>query len=121
MDDKEFISIKIDVDTYEELKSYCDEQGVRFIDFLYEALDNSVARYELRKEITEIRKQKREIEYEKSKAFQLGFEKGLIVSFLLSQGYFIDNIENISIKESEKNMPYKVVTGKQMDLFGNKG
>jgi hypothetical protein len=113
---KEFKSIKIGIPLYKRLRKHCDQNAIRFKDFVEDSLENAIHIDEsikmYRVEIEKLKKKATSYDY----AFRRGFEKGLYFLFLAFQGRFDNNLEKDDI-ESLKNRIYKASKGTQITIF----
>lgn len=110
-------SIPIDKELYNNLREYCDHCGIRFIDFIEEALENAVDREEILKRSEKADVVLERVDSNMRRSFRRGFWRGFCVGILASQGRF-GLCERITpSKVSYKDEPFKIVTGPQLKLF----
>jgi hypothetical protein len=109
-------SIHIEADVYDELRRICDRKGMRFKDFVDEALERAV--YEdqsIDAMAGEIQDLKRQLSvYERS--FMRGFRKGFWFAFLAMQGRLCLSADDEEVQLVKEKSP-KVTAGSQLSLF----
>jgi hypothetical protein len=109
-------SIQIDVELYDELRSICDQRGMRFKDFVHDALERAI--YEdqsidaMAAEIEDLRRQLSV--YERS--FMRGFHKGFWFAFLATQGQICLSADDEEVQLVQEKSP-KITAGSQLSLF----
>jgi hypothetical protein len=109
-------SIQIDVELYDELRSICDQRGMRFKDFVHDALERAI--YEdqsidaMAAEIEDLRRQLSA--YERS--FMRGFHKGFWFAFLAMQGQICLSADDEEVQLVQEKSP-KITAGSQLSLF----
>lgn len=109
-------SIHIDEKLYEELRSICDQRGIRFKDFVHDAMERAI--YEdqsidaMAGEIEDLRRQLSV--YEGS--FMRGFQRGFCFAFLAMQGQIAFGAEDEEVQLVKEKSP-KMTAGTQLSLF----
>jgi hypothetical protein len=76
----------IDPHLYSALRRYCDANGLRFLDFLEEALDNAIRRDEILVQAAENEEALARIEQVRRKAYFRGFWCGLVAGLSAAGG-----------------------------------
>lgn len=113
---EEFISIKVDKDLYKRIRKHCDQNGIRFKDFVEDSFENAMYTDEsikmLRNEIEDLKRKATSYDY----AFRRGFERGLYFLFLSFQGRL-----DCTLKKDEidilKDRLYRTSKGTQLSIF----
>ncbi len=108
-------TISINAELYDQLREYCDTAGIRFKDFVEDALDEAAYREEGFEVLDEVNERIRKIADERKKAYTRGFQRGFLVAFYLAQGNLGTGLYNQAV---EKGDLFKSVKGPQLDLFG---
>ena len=112
----EFKSIKVDKNLYKRLRKHCDQNGIRFKNFIEYSFENAMYTDEsikmLGDEIEELKRKATSYDY----AFRRGFEKGLYFLFLSFQGRL-----DCTLKKDEigilKDRLYRISKGTQLSIF----
>jgi len=110
-------TISIDPELFTSLRQYCDQSGIRFNDFVEEALETAVEREEILQKSEEGERALKRVDSERRQAFRRGFLQGFGAGLMAGQGRFALS-EKITPSEVTYNeAPFKAVTGPQLDLF----
>lgn len=109
--------IPLDSDLHAELRAYCDRFGIRFIDFVEDALEQAIAIEEILDKSEKADQLMSQATKEMQRSFRHGFHVGLVAGVFLAQGR-LGSSKNCTPPElSYRNEPNKVVTGSQLSLF----
>jgi len=114
--DQDTHSIEIDHSLYNELREYCDRNGLRFLEFIEETLEAATYRDELENLLRDEAELKLRIEHERSRAIGEGFTKGVLAILLALQGN-IESSKTHTPPEAKDPVVYRPVTGPQLPLF----
>jgi hypothetical protein len=108
--------IGISSQLYEELRDFCDQVEISFLDFVEESLEAATRRYELEALLNNETKIKERIKAVQKQAYLDGFERGVLISLVALDGQLTvsQKLTPYSVKEKPR---YQVVTGEQMKLF----
>ena len=108
----------VDPDLYAELRRYCDDQGLRFVDFMEEALDNAVRRDEILRQSAETQEHITRIERVRRKAYFRGFWCGMIAGLLSASDnrVLLDHLMPAEL-EYEQAAPPPIPQQQQLLLF----
>jgi len=112
-----FSEIMIRADLYRLLRDYCDDNGLRLVDFVEDALENAPYREELARIAYEVEKALATLEEERRKIFRLGFLQGCLAGVLVSQGKLGMNLDETPSYLKPENETSRPVSGKQLGLF----
>ena len=95
-DNKELKIIRINSELYDSLHEYCDKQNIRLIDFVEEALENTVSYYEQLKLAEENKKMLSQIKEKHDKIYKAGFDQGFYIALytLLDSHKFVLKISH---------------------------
>ena len=110
-------NIPIDPDLLNEPRAYSDSCGIRFIDFIEDALEQAIKFEEILDKSEKADQVLCQATKDMQRSFRHGFHVGLVA------GVFTDQIKLGSSKDctppelSYRNEPNKVVTGTQLFLF----
>lgn len=109
-------TIRISLQLYDELRTFCDRVGIPFLAFVEDSLETATRRYELEELLNDEAEIKAKIKHRQEQAFREGFEKGVLVSLtsLNGQAAVGDKLTPQAIRIKAHN---RVVTGEQMQLF----
>jgi hypothetical protein len=108
--------IRINRDLYLQLREHCDRFGIRFLDFVEDALENAmlteIGSMGLEQEIEVLRKKADNYDY----AFNRGFKQGFAFLYLMLNG------ANLSAEAEDhlsivKKFPPATPNGEQLKLF----
>jgi hypothetical protein len=109
--------IKIEKDLYNRLRDYCDIGGIRFVDFVEEALENAIEREEILEKSAKADEVLKRADKNMKRSFRRGFWQGFVAGFLASQGQFALSERLIPSEVSYREDPFKLVSGNQLSLF----
>lgn len=110
-------SIPIERDLYESLRQYCDKNGIRFVDFIEEALENAIDRVEILQKSARADEVLKRADKNMKRAFRRGFWQGFYAGILAGQGKFAVSERLTPPEVSYSEEPFKVVDGSQLRLF----
>lgn len=108
--------LRINRDLYVKLREHCDRFGIRFLDFVEDALENAmlteIRNMGLEQEIEVLRKKAHNYDY----AFNRGFKQGFAYLYLMLNGASLsaEAEDNLSIV---KKFPAVTPNGEQLKLF----
>ena len=109
-------TIGISSQLYVELREFCDQVEISFLDFVEESLEAATRRYELEELLNDEAKIKEKIKAEQKQAYLDGFERGVLISLVALDGQLTVSRKLTPHMVKEKPR-YRVVTGEQMKLF----
>jgi hypothetical protein len=109
--------IHIDADLDAELREYCDRCGIRFVDFVQDALEQAIAFEEILNESEKADQILGQATKNKQRSFRHGFHVGLVAGIFLAQGRLGSSKDCTPPELSYRNEPNKVITGSQLPLF----
>lgn len=113
--DKEHI--QIDPDLYLGVREFCDKSGLRFIDFVEDALEQAIAFEETWDASHKAKKIISRATDDMRQTFRRGFHLGFVTGVFAGQGKLGSSINSTPSELSYKNELNKVVTGPQLELF----
>jgi len=116
MSSKNNEAVYIERELYSRLRTYCDNESIRFRDFVENALEEAVESDRITKVLeSEIDKLKRKaVKYDY--AFKRGFEKGFLFFYSMATGLNAFDRQDESL-EIMRKFPPEAPKGKQMKLF----
>jgi cell division septum initiation protein DivIVA len=116
VESKNHRKIRISSQLYDELREFCDQVEISFLNFVEESLEAATRRYELEELLNDEAKIKAKIKTEQEQAYLDGFERGVLISLLALDGQLAISrkLTPNAVKEKPR---YRVVTGEQMKLF----
>ena len=109
--------ISIDAELYDRLRKYCDQQGIRFMAFIEDALESAPRREEELKMVADARDMLKQIERARRQSFRRGFWQGFYAATFAVQGNMGLCIANTPSELSPENEKFKTVDGGQLKLF----
>jgi len=109
-------SLRIDAELYEKLRAYCDQNDIRFIEFIQEALENATHLDHITEILADEGRVKERIEEEQRVSVRYGFKRGLLAALLALDGKLELSWDMTPI-EVRKQLPIKTVKGDQLPLF----
>lgn len=109
--------IQIDPDLYAELRVYCDSRGIRFVDFVQDALEQAISFEEILDKSEKADQVLNQATNNMQRSFRHGFHVGLVAGVFLAQGRLGASKDSTPSEVSYRNEPNKVVTGSQLPLF----
>jgi hypothetical protein len=110
-------SITIDSDLYENLRAYCDNSGIRFVDFVEDALEQAIAHEEILEKSEKADRVLNRVTEDMQRSFRRGFLRGYLAGVLAGQGRLALSQKLIPAEVSFPQDPYKIITGPQLKLF----
>lgn len=116
--EKERKTISLGASLYEQLREYCDDNGLRFVSFVEEALENAMDMKEELKYLDEAESLISEVRDEKERAYRRGYRVGLLAAFFAAQGNLGTSISYRSQEQELKEGRFRAVDGDgQLELF----
>jgi len=109
--------IQIDGDLYDRLKAYCDHAGLRFKDFVEEALELAPDREEEYRQVNEASDMMKKMDLERKRSYRRGFWDGFCGSFFAYQGRMDLSLAMTPEELQAKNELFKIPLGGQIKLF----
>jgi hypothetical protein len=109
-------TIRIDPDLYNQLRNYCDENGIRFLEFVEWALENAVHLDQVEDIINNEAKIMERIKKERKDSLRVGFRRGFCAALLTLQGKIELSLEHTPLEE-RSIATYKSITSGQLNLF----
>ena len=109
-------TIILSAQLFQELRQYCDRNGLRFVEFIEDALETAIHRHHLEALFNDENKLKERIDKERRHALQKGFDQGVIAATLVLRKKIIPQGDLIS-KEIRERLSFQPVTGGQAKLF----
>lgn len=110
-------SIAIESSLYKHLRQYCDKEGIRFVDFVEEALANAVEREEILEKSAKADEVLKRANTNMKRSFRRGFWQGFYAGILAGQGKFNLSNQLTPSEVSYGQEPFKIVSGSQLRLF----
>ena len=86
MDHKDLESIRIRADLYQELRDYCDRNGMRFRSFVEDALESAPHQEDLAQMADEVTASLEKLDAGRRKSFRRGFWQGYCAALYAFQG-----------------------------------
>ncbi len=110
-------TISIDSELYENLRKYCDQNGIRFTAFIEDALESATQREEEMKMVAEARDMMEQLERERRRSYRRGFWQGFYAATFAGQGNMGLCMANTPPELSPEHEKFKTVDGGQKKLF----
>ncbi|HSO20352.1 MAG TPA: hypothetical protein VLT88_12895 [Desulfosarcina sp.] len=110
-------AIPIDEALYADLRAYCDRCGIRFVDFIEEALCNAIDREQILTRSVETEKALERLDEDRRRSYRRGFYQGFVAGVLAGRGQLALAQGVIPPEIDEEENPFKVVSGRQLQLF----
>jgi len=110
------VKIDISVELYQNIREYCDQNSLRFVDFIEDSLESATYRDELERLVNDESKIKERIENERVVSIQRGFIRGVMAATLAMKGYSGLG-EALTPKEIKKSYHFITVQGGQIKMF----
>ena len=90
-------TVPIDEEIYQDIREYCESNGLKFINFIQDAFDNAIKREEILRISAETLSAKKEIEKiqrslhrERERSYGKGFSRGFYYAFMMFQGFDVE-------------------------------
>ena len=109
--------IPIDPELHAELRAYCDSCGIRFMDFVEDALEQAIKFEEILNKSEKADQVLNQATKDMKRSFRHGFHVGLVAGVFLAQGRLGSSQDSTPSELSYRNEPNKVVSGSQLSLF----
>ena len=109
--------IQIDSDLHADLRDYCDKCGIRFVDFVEDALAQAVAIEEILDKSEKADQVLSRATEDRRQSFRRGFHVGMVAGVFAAQGKLGLSRDCTPPALSFRNDPNKVVSGSQLLLF----
>ena len=109
--------IRINSKLYDQLRGYCDLNGIRFIDFVEDSLENAFSLNELEKIKKETERLSERVKKEHKKTYLHGFKQGFCAAFYLLQGQTALSQKYTPAEVKEERNTFIPGDGKQINLF----
>lgn len=116
-DEQEKKTIQIDDDLYDQIREYCDENGIRLIAFIEDALTNAIDLNEEVKYLEEAEKLISEVRDERERAYRRGYRTGLMAGFFAANGQLGVSITGRASERELREGRFRAVDGGQLELF----
>jgi len=121
MDDEEqnkshLKTISIRAKLYDQLRAYCDQKGIKFVDFIEEALESAAHLDHITEILGDEESLKEKIADEQRTSIRYGFRRGILAALLAVDGRLALSQDMIPPAVTEK-VPFKTVSGGQLKLF----
>jgi hypothetical protein len=110
------VRVDISAELYQNLREYCDQNSLRFFDFIEDSLESATYRDELERLVNDETKIKERIENERVVSIQRGFIRGVMAATLAMKGYSGLG-EALTPKEIKKSYHFIPVRGGQIQMF----
>ncbi len=109
--------IPIDSELHAELRDYCDRRGIRFVDFVEDALVQGIAIEEILEKSEKADQALSRATEDRRQSFRRGFHVGVVAGVFAAQGKLGLSRDCTPTELSFRNDPNKVVSGSQLLLF----
>ncbi|BBO70926.1 hypothetical protein DSCA_48560 [Desulfosarcina alkanivorans] len=110
-------TIAIDPERYESLRRHCDRNGIRFADFVADALENALEEEEILQKAEKVERLIQQMDRLRLTSFRRGFRQGFAAGVLAGQGRVGLSRTLTPAEVTHKNEAFKIVTGGQLSLF----
>ncbi|HSO20799.1 MAG TPA: hypothetical protein VLT88_15150 [Desulfosarcina sp.] len=110
-------AIPIDDALYADLRAYCDRCGIRFVDFIEDALCNAIDREQILTRSVEAEKAMKQLDQDRRRSYRRGFYQGFVSGVLAGRGQLALSQGIMPSEICEEENPFKVVAGRQLQLF----
>jgi len=108
--------VSISSELFDFLRGFCDQKGIRFVDFIEDALENAAHRHDLEGLLNDAAQLEATLKIKQQKAFRQGFQQGVLVATASFQGNL--EVSRRMIPREIKNQPRpQAVAGGQLKLF----
>ncbi len=116
--EKERKRILLDASLHDQLREYCDVNGLRLVSFVEEALENAMDMKEELKYLDEAETLISEVQDEKERAYRRGYRVGLLAAFFAAQGNLGTSMAYRAQERELKEKRFRAVDGGgQLELF----
>jgi hypothetical protein len=116
--EKERKTISLDASLHEQLREYCDDNGLRLVSFVEEALENAMDVTEELKYLDEAENLISAVQDEKERAYRRGYRVGLLAAFLAARGNLGTSMSYRARERELKEGRFRAVDGGgQLELF----
>ena len=120
MNASHFKTITIDSELYDRLRSFCDNAGLKFADFVEEALEAAPLREEEFVKFDETNEKIKTIDQARMRSYRRGFWDGFCASFFACQGRMDMSLAMTPKELQAGNDRWRVVSSDgQLKLFDN--
>jgi hypothetical protein len=109
--------IQIDPRLYRELRAFCDQVGIRFADFVADALETARDRYRTEEQAREMRDLARRLEDVRREGFRRGWRYGAWLGFWAARGELGLGLLARTPGSEQGDAEFRLVDGGQMSLF----
>jgi hypothetical protein len=109
--------IQIDSELHAELRDYCDQCGIRFVDFVEDALAQAVAIEAILDKSEKADQMLNRATEDRRQSFRHGFHVGMVAGIFAGQGKLGVSRDCTPPGLFFKHDPNKVVSGSQLLLF----
>ncbi len=111
-------TISLDASLYEQVREYCDDNGIRLAAFVEEALENAMDMKEELKYLDEAESLIAEVQGERERAYRRGYRVGLLAAFFAAQGHLGVSMSYCAQEREVKEARFRIVDGDgQLELF----
>jgi hypothetical protein len=116
--DRERKTISLDASLHEQIREYCDDNGIRLVAFVEEALENAMDLKEEAKYLEEAESLISEVQDEKERAYRRGYRVGLLAAFFAVRGHLGTSMTCRAQERELKEGRFRAVEGDdQLTLF----
>lgn len=112
-------TIAIRRDLYDELRLYCDSNGIRLRAFIEDSLETATDRDEMEQMLSDANRLRERMAEVAEEATQTGFACGVLATALNLRGY-ADVSRRLTPKAVQDQVVVRPVTGGQLSLFNGK-
>ena len=118
MENSKYKTISIDAELYDNLRSFCDNAGLKFLDFVEEALETAPSREEEFVKFDEANEKLKNIDQARMWSYRRGFRDGFCASFFACQGRMDLSLAMTPEELQAERKLHRVVTADdQLKLF----
>jgi hypothetical protein len=111
-------TLSVEGSLYEQIREYCDDNGLRLVAFVEEALENAMDMKEEVKYLEEAESLISEVQDEKERAYRRGYRVGLLAAFFAAQGRLGTSMSYRAQERELKEGRFRAVEGDgQLTLF----
>ncbi len=112
------MAVQIESGLYRELREFCDRQGIRFADFVADALETATQRYRTAEEEREMREMAKRVEDVRREGFRRGWRHGAWLGYWAARGDLGLALEGKAPDADGAESEFRTVGGGQLSLFG---